>query len=95
MIVIKKPVVTEKTVQDYKENNRATFEVDMNTNKLSAVNALEKAFGVEVEKVWVKNRLGKTRVDRLSNRLGKRSQDKKIMIFQLKKGSKIDFFGQQ
>ena len=46
--VLKRPVVTEKTMIATDENNKVAFEVDMRANKLQVKQAVEKAFDVHV-----------------------------------------------
>jgi len=46
--VLKRPVVTEKTMTATDEENRVTFEVDMRANKHLVKEAVEKAFDVHV-----------------------------------------------
>jgi ribosomal protein L23 len=92
MIILKKPIVTEKTLDNYKKYNKVSFEVILATDKIQAAKALAEAYSVTVEKSWVTNRLGKKRQSRTSRKLVRKSSDKKIMTFQLKKGDKINIF---
>lgn len=87
---IKKPIITEKSISMYKNDSKATFEVGGRINKNSAKRELEKMYDIEIEKVWVNNRLGKYKTIKGKRNLAKQS-DKKIMVFKLKKG-KLDFF---
>lgn len=48
--LIKRPVVTERTT-DLMEENKYVFEVDRRANKTEIRQAVEKIFGVKVEKV--------------------------------------------
>lgn len=91
MRIIKRPVITEKSIKNYQNNNKVTFEVDINTDKLVATKALERIFGVKVLDVKTNSRLGKVKFNRLSKRASK-LQDKKFMIFKLDSSSKIDLF---
>ncbi len=90
-MTIKKPIVTEKTIALYKKFKRATFEVDIDVNKIEAAKAVEGAYGVKVLGVTVTNRLGKYRINRLSRKLSK-GQDRKIMTFKLSDKDKIEIF---
>lgn len=92
MIVLKRPIVTEKSASEYESHNKVTFEVNLDASKFDAIETLEKVYGVKVEKAWVINRLGKRRNNRNTNRPEKKSRDMKIMKFKLKKGDKIDLF---
>ena len=51
--VLKRPVVTEKTMIATDELNKVSFEVDMRANKLMVKQAVEKAFDVSVIDVHV------------------------------------------
>jgi large subunit ribosomal protein L23 len=94
MIILKKPIVTEKTVMLFKNNNQVTFEVNLNADKFAAIKALEEAFGVKVESVQVINRLGKKKRNRKNNRVEQKKANKKLMVFKLKDGDKISIFEQ-
>ncbi|MEO6728971.1 MAG: 50S ribosomal protein L23 [Candidatus Dojkabacteria bacterium] len=91
MNIIKMPVLTEKSIAKYKDEGKATFEVDVNSNKKSAAKALEASYGVSVVEVKVNSRMGKYKVNRTNRKLIKR-EDKKIMIFKLADSNKIDIF---
>lgn len=92
MIVLKRPVLTEKTTSEYSDQNKVTFEVDLNANVNDAKKALEETYGVTVERVWVINRLGKTKVNRVNRKVQRKSPDRKLMKFKLKKGDSLDMF---
>jgi large subunit ribosomal protein L23 len=94
MIILKKPIVTEKTVMLFKNNNQVTFEVNLNADKFAAIKALEESFGVKVESVQVINRLGKKKRNRKNNRVEQKKANKKLMVFKLKDGDKISIFEQ-
>jgi large subunit ribosomal protein L23 len=51
--VLRRPVVTEKSMTVVEEGNRYTFEVDMRANKLQVKEAVELAFDVTVTDVNV------------------------------------------
>ncbi len=92
--MIIKPVITEKTVAMADKLNQYTFEVSPMANKTEAAKDLSKQFGVTVETVRVSNRLGQSyRVGRDGRHFGKKA-DRKIMVFKLKAGDKIDIFMQ-
>jgi ribosomal protein L23 len=91
MKIIKSPIVTEKTLRDYQTSNKVTFEVDGNTNKIEATKVLESVYGVKVAEARVNNRLGKIKYSRFSKRFS-RLPSKKIVVFTLEKGSKLDLF---
>jgi large subunit ribosomal protein L23 len=49
--VLKRPVVTEKTMIATEEANKVCFEVDLRANKLLVKQAVEKAFKVSVVEI--------------------------------------------
>ena len=51
--VLKRPVITEKTMIATDEQNRVTFEVDMRANKLQVKEAVQTAFNVDVTAVRI------------------------------------------
>ena len=55
MNLIKKPILTEKATQDSELNNRFSFVVDRRANKLEIKKAIERLYGVSVEKVRTMN----------------------------------------
>lgn len=87
--VIKSPIITEKTVGLKNRENKYTFEVDEQANKLQIAQAAEKLFGVKVIKVNTAIISGKRRRVRMS--VGRTSDWKKAIIT-LQKGEKLDFF---
>ena len=58
--VIKKPIITEKSMR-HAAVNQYTFEIDKNAAKKDIARAVEAQFGVEVYRVTVMNKRGKTR----------------------------------
>lgn len=93
-LILKKPIVTEKSSKEYEENNVVTFEVNLNADKFEGIKALEEAFNVSVISARVINRLGKIGLDRRSRKSVRKKRDKKIMMFKLKEGDKISIFNQ-
>jgi large subunit ribosomal protein L23 len=87
--VFKSPIITEKTVELKNRENKYTFEVDEQANKLQIAQAAEKLFGVKVIKVNTAIISGKRRRVRMS--IGRTSDWKKAIIT-LQKGEKLDFF---
>ncbi len=51
--VLRRPIVTEKTMESVDVGNRYTFEVDMRANKFQVKEAVELAFSVTVTHVNV------------------------------------------
>ena len=93
--IIKKPIVTEKSIANSENFNKYTFEVDMKANAHSAAAELKKIFNIS--KVLGTNtliRLGKKKGRSKNGKVvGKRS-NRKIMVFTLPEGESIDLFKQ-
>lgn len=60
--VIRRPLLTEKSVDRIDDLKKITFEVDPEANKPLVAEALEKLFGVKVKDVRIIVRKGKNRV---------------------------------
>lgn len=86
--IILRPVVTEKS-SGLMDLGKYTFEVDPRANKTEIKIAIEKIFGVKVDKVATQNRAGK--VYRTRDGIGKRKSVKRAIVT-LREGS-IDIFG--
>ncbi|MBI2132078.1 MAG: 50S ribosomal protein L23 [Candidatus Tectomicrobia bacterium] len=87
--IIRRPCVTEKSIQSSEAANKVVFEVDMRANKTQVRKAVEELFKVTVLKV---NTL---RVPAKEVRLGKRTGMRppwKKAVVTLKAGDKIEFF---
>lgn len=87
--VIIAPIVTEKTYRLANEQNKYTFRVHPEANKIEIKNAVEKLFNVKVEKVNTIN--VKPKRKRLGKFEGRTSKWKKAIVT-LKEGNKIEFF---
>ena len=88
--VLKRPLVTEKTMIATDEENKVSFEVDMRANKIEIQRAVEAQFKVKVAEVRVAKMHGKVR--RQGRFAGRRSDWKKAFV-RLAPGEKtIDFF---
>lgn len=85
--IILRPIVSEKSYSLI-DRGSYTFEVDPRASKTEIRLAVEKIFGVKVERVNTLNRQGKTRRTKFG--LGKR-KDTKRAIVTLRAGS-IDIF---
>ena len=90
--VLKKPVLTEKSLILLQEENKYTFDVDVNANKIEIRNAVEKMFNVKVESVNVMNVRPKTK--RVGRYTGKTNRRRKAIV-KLAEGQKIDLFGEE
>lgn len=88
--IIKKPVVTSKSVELFKKLGQLTFEVDRSANKITIRRAVEKIWDVKVADVRVMNVGGKQKVFARKSFM---SPDKKKAIITLKKGYKIEIPG--
>ncbi|TDT70677.1 LSU ribosomal protein L23P [Hypnocyclicus thermotrophus] len=87
--IIKKPVITEKSELQRRENNVYTFIVDKRANKIEIRKAVESIFGVKVEEV---NTLTvKPELKRYGMRVYKTKFVKKAMV-KVKDGDKINLF---
>jgi len=87
--VLRRPLVTEKSTSVLQPQNKYTFEVAGEANKLQVKQAVEKAFKVNVSAVNVIMMPGKTR------RVGRRqvqTQSWKKAVVTLRPGDKIEFF---
>lgn len=92
MSVLKKPLVTEK-VSALNEKGKYGFIVDMDANKVEIKKAVEKQYGVNVEKVNTMNVMGKlkTRYTKAGVLSGRKVNYKKAIVT-LAEGEVIDFY---
>ena len=93
MIIIKKPVITEKMTAITEKLNRYAFIVDKRANKLQIKQAGQDLYGVQVESVNTINYEGKlkSRYTKTGVISGRRDAFKKAIVT-LAKGETIDFF---
>jgi large subunit ribosomal protein L23 len=93
MSILKKPLVTEK-ISAMNEKGRYGFVVDINANKVEIKNAVEKQYGVNVEKVNTMRVMGKrkTRYTQTGVLEGNKGNYKKAIVT-LAEGEVIDFYG--
>ena len=87
--IIKRPLITEKTVMRNEVENTVVFRVDQRANKLQIKHAVEALFQVSVVKVNTLNVEGKKR--RVRFREGKKPDWKKAYVT-LQEGDSITFF---
>ena len=92
MSILKKPLVTEK-VSALNEKGKYGFIVDADANKVEIRKAVEKQYGVNVEKVNTMNVMGKfkTRYTKAGVLAGRRPNYKKAIVT-LAEGEVIDFY---
>ena len=93
MIIIKKPVITEKMTAISEKLNKFAFIVDKNANKIQIKDAVEKLYDVKVAAVNTMNYDGKkkSRYTKAGIVTGRRPAFKKAVVT-LKEGDTIDFF---
>ncbi|MBE6342832.1 MAG: 50S ribosomal protein L23 [Bacteroidales bacterium] len=93
MIIIKKPVITEKMTAISEKLNKYAFIVDKRANKLQIKQAVQDLYGVQVESVNTINYEGKlkSRYTKTGIISGRRDAFKKAIVT-LAKGETIDFF---
>jgi large subunit ribosomal protein L23 len=93
MNILIKPIITEKATNDSELNNRYTFQVNVKSNKVEIKKAVEKAYGVSVEKVRTINVRPdrSTRFTKAGIQHGKTNAVKKAIV-QLAEGESIDLY---
>jgi large subunit ribosomal protein L23 len=88
--VLKRPLVTEKTMIATDEENKVSFEVDMRANKLLVKDAVEKAFDVTVVDVNILIMAAKT--SRRGSAIRIRRPKWKKAVVTLQTGDRIQLF---
>lgn len=88
--VLKRPIVTEKTVEGTDSHNKYVFEVDMRANKLLVKDAVQNAFDVTVSDVHILVMPVKTA--RRGRRISIRQAKWKKAIVTLAPGNSIQLF---
>ena len=92
MNILKKPLVTEKYAA-MNEVGKYTFEVDRKANKVEIRKAVEKMYGVTVQKVATMRTTGKVKTKYTkSGAVSGRTTPVKKAIITLKEGDVIDFY---
>jgi len=92
MEILIKPLVTEK-VSELNEKGKYGFVVNPKANKVEIKKAVEKAYGVTVEKVNTMNHLGKMKSRYSKSRIMKgRKPSYKKAIVTVSEGEVIDFY---
>jgi len=93
MDILIKPVITEKATQEAELNNRFTFVVNQNANKIEIKQAVEAAYGVSVTAVRTMNVRPNRRVryTKTGVQTGKTNAYKKAIV-QVAEGDTIDFY---
>ncbi len=85
--VLRRPIVTEKTVS---QKDKFSFAVHADASKADIVKAVQEFYGVSAEKVNIVNLPQKTRIIRRGQVARKRAPFKKAIVT-LKKGETLDF----
>jgi len=86
--VLIKPMVSEKSLM-LMEENKYSFLVDRNANKIEIKHAVESLFNVHVLEVTTRNIIGKVRT--MGRYRGKRPDTKRAIV-KLAEGDKIEIF---
>lgn len=87
--IIKRPIITEKSMLLVEKENQYTFSVDKRANKLQIKAAIEELFNVKVVRV------NKLTTSRVKKRVGKHSGFKPVVtkaIVKLAVGDKIEIY---
>jgi len=87
--IIVRPLVTEQGMHFANVRGAYSFEVNKKANKIEIKNAIEKVYGVRVDKVRTSNRKGKAR--RRGRHIGLTRSWKKAVVY-LKGDDHIDLF---
>ena len=93
MRILIKPIITEKATNDSELFNRYAFVVAKKANKLEIRDAVEKAYGVDIESVKTMNYPveRKTKFTKKGMVESKKGAYKKAIV-QLAEGESIDFY---
>jgi large subunit ribosomal protein L23 len=92
MDILKRPLVTEKMTA-MNEVGKYAFEVDKKANKVEIRKAIEKLYGVTVEKICTNRTQGKlkSKMTKAGQVSGRKASIKKAIVT-LKAGEMIDFY---
>ena len=94
MNILIKPVITEKMTDESEKFNRFGFIVDRRANKLEIKDAVEKMYGVSVEKVRTMVYPGKAKSRNTKGGvINGRTNSYKKAIVDVVDGESIDFYG--
>lgn len=93
MNILIKPVITEKMTDESEKYNRFGFIVDRRANKLEIKDAIEKMYGVSVEKVRTMIYPGKAKSRNTKGGvISGRTNSYKKAIVDIADGESIDFY---
>ena len=94
MNILIKPVITEKMTDESEKYNRFGFVVDRRANKLEIKDAVEKMYGVSVDKVRTMVYPGKAKTRNTKGGvISGRTNSYKKAIVDVAEGESIDFYG--
>ena len=94
MNILIKPVITEKMTDESEKYNRFGFIVDRRANKLEIKDAVEKMYGVSVDKVRTMVYPGKAKTRNTKGGvISGRTNSYKKAIVDVAEGESIDFYG--
>ena len=89
--ILRKPLVTEKTMKLFQEENKVVLEVDLKATRSDVKRAFEAVYpGTKVEKVNIV--VSNPRTKRKGKTVAKYGRKKKAII-KLSKDSKVDIYG--
>lgn len=93
MSILIKPIISEKATADSELRNRYAFVVSPKVNKLQIKEAVERTYGVTVEKVRTMNcaPVRKVRYTKAGLQVGKSNRVKKAIV-DVVEGDVIDFY---
>lgn len=93
MGILIRPVITEKATADSEDNNRFAFVVDKRANKIEIRNAIEEAYGVNIESIrtMVMPGKSKSRYTKTGMVNGNTGSYKKAIV-QVRSGETIDLY---
>ncbi len=93
MSIIKKPILTEKMMNETEKFNRYGFVVDKKANKIEIKKAIEDLYGVDVLAIRTMNYppVRKTRYTKSGIVTGKTNAYKKAIV-EIAEGQSIDFY---
>ena len=91
--IVIKPIITEKMTDMTEVQNRYGFLVKYDANKIEIKNAIEKLYGVNVEKVWTMRNIGKqkSRFTKTGVISGRSAATKKALV-SIAEGETIDLY---
>jgi len=90
--ILRRPVLTEKTMNAAQRRNTYVFEVDLKANKIEIRHAVEQMFSVKVLDVRTLIRKGKEKARRRPTGRTPRTPDCKRAYVRLAEGQVIDLF---